>query len=203
MSTVVSSTTRSGDWQLRRQWSASSPWAVVLVLHGLNEHSGRYEHVGEHLAGAGLEVRAHDHRGHGRTWGRRSYLEDFTDFLDDVEDHIVSLREEFAGLPLVLLGHSMGGLISHAYCVDGRPAPDLLVTTGAALAPVGVPGWQKKLASVMARVLPKVRVGGKIDPEILSRDADVQAGYVHVPLVPVGVTAAPRSPPRSRRTTYA
>lgn len=162
----------------------------MLLLHGLNEHSGRYEHVGAAFSDAGIDVHAHDHRGHGRTWGRRSYVESFSAFLDDVEDHVAALRDLEPQLPLVLLGHSMGGLIVHAYCVDDRPLPDLVVSSGAALAPVGVPGWQRRLAGILARVAPKLGVGGKIDGAVLSRDADVGVAYREDPLVPTGVTAA-------------
>ncbi|MGY9072487.1 MAG: alpha/beta hydrolase [Acidimicrobiales bacterium] len=190
MSVVGEGCTRSGDWQLRRSWPADAPSARVLLLHGLNEHSGRYEHVGRQLSAAGLDVRAHDHRGHGRTWGRRSYVESFSGFLDDVEDHLGDLRAESPELPLVLIGHSMGGLIAHAYCVDERPLPDLLVSSGAVLRSVGVPGWQKKLAPLLARFAPKVNVGGKIDGSILSRDPAVGEAYAADPLVQTGVTAA-------------
>ena len=190
MSTVTAATTRSGDYQQRRHWPNASPWARVLLLHGLNEHSGRYEHVGAALAAAGVDVHAHDHRGHGRTWGRRSYLESFSEFLDDVEDHVEDLRAMEPSAPLALVGHSMGGLIAHAYCVDDRPLPDVLVSSGAALASVGVPGWQRRLASVLARVAPKLSVGGKIDGAILSRDPEVGLSYLNDPLVPSGVTAA-------------
>ena len=189
MSLVSAATTRDGRHQQRRHWRAEQPWAQVLLLHGLNEHSGRYEHVGDRWAAAGLDVHAHDHRGHGRTWGRRSYLDDFEEFLDDAEDHLADLRSAAPELPLILVGHSMGGLIVHAYCVSGRPAPDLLVSSGAALAPVGVPTWQQKLASILARVAPKLKVGGKIDGGILSRDPSVGEAYLEDPLVPTGVTA--------------
>ena len=189
MSVVSEGVTRAGDWQLRREWHAAAPWARVLLLHGLNEHSGRYEHVGRVWSAAGLHVHAHDHRGHGRTWGRRAYVRSFSEFLDDVEDHLVFLRWLDPQLPLVLVGHSMGGLIAHAYCVDGRPLPDLLVSSGAALAPVGVPRWQRRLASVLSLVRPTLRVGGKIDGAILSRDPEVARAYLQDPLVSTGVTA--------------
>jgi alpha-beta hydrolase superfamily lysophospholipase len=189
MSEVGESRTRSGDWQLRRSWRAADPWAQVLLMHGLNEHSGRYEHVGKQMAAAGLDVFAHDHRGHGRTWGRRSHIDEFSGFLDDVEDHLVELQGMSPKLPVVLIGHSMGGLIVHAYCVDGRPLPDLLVSSGAFLKSVGVPGWQQKLAPILAKFASKLKVGGKIDGAILSRDPAVGESYLADPLVPAGVTA--------------
>ena len=189
MSTVSAGRTRAGDWQLRRHWAAADPWLRVLLLHGLNEHSGRYEHVGDALSAAGIDVRAHDNRGHGRTWGRRSYVGDFDEFLDDVEDHLAELRAE-GDVPLAIVGHSMGGLIAHAYCVSGRPLPDLLVTSGAALEANGVSDWQRRLAGILARFAPELRVGGKIDGAVLSRDPEVGRAYHEDPLVPTGVTAA-------------
>ncbi|MFT5530441.1 MAG: acylglycerol lipase, partial [Candidatus Poriferisodalaceae bacterium] len=189
MSEVGEGRTRSGDWQLRRSWRATEPWARVLLMHGLNEHSGRYEHVGKQMASAGLDVFAHDHRGHGRTWGHRSHIDEFSGFLDDVEDHMVDLQAMSPTLPVVLIGHSMGGLIVHAYCVDGRPLPDLLVSSGAFLESVGVPGWQQKLAPVLVKFASKLKVGGKIDGVILSRDPAVGESYLNDPLVPTGVTA--------------
>ena len=159
-------------------------------MHGLNEHTGRYEHVGQHWADSGIDVRAHDHRGHGRTWGRRSYIQEFSLFLDDLEAHLQDLREEDSELPLILVGHSMGGLIVHAYCLDHRPLPDLLVSSGAVLQPSGVPKWQRRIAPLVARLFPKLKVGGKIDGSVLSRDPTVAEGYRNDPLVPVGVTSS-------------
>lgn len=190
MSTATAGSARDGRYQQRRHWPCDEPVARALLLHGLNEHSGRYEHVGAALAEARIEVHAHDHRGHGRTWGHRSYLDDFSEFLDDVEDHLADVRALEPGCPVVLIGHSMGGLIAHTYCVDGRPLPDLLVSSGAALAPIGVPEWQKRLAKVMARFAPKLRVGGSFDAEILSRDPAVVTAYDEDPLVPKGITAS-------------
>jgi len=100
------------------------------------------------------------------------------------------LREEDSELPLILVGHSMGGLIVHAYCLDHRPLPDLLVSSGAVLQPSGVPKWQRRIAPLVARLFPKLKVGGKIDGSVLSRDPTVAEGYRNDPLVPVGVTSS-------------
>ena len=97
-----------------REWSsAGEPWARVLIVHGIGEHSGRYERTGRLLAEAGLDVDAFDLRGHGLSGGRRVYVREWDDFLDDVEVRLAALRRP--GLPLVLFGHSMGALIALNY----------------------------------------------------------------------------------------
>ena len=114
---------RVGLTQLRRHWRPDdAPWAAALVVHGLNEHSGRYEHVGRSLAGAGIEAIAFDQRGFGQTGGERGYIDDIDDFCDDVEDQLAEVRR--LGLPTVLIGHSMGGLVSTAYAM--RPSSEIV-----------------------------------------------------------------------------
>lgn len=179
--------TTDGRTQLRRRWMAEQPWARVLVLHGINEHSGRYEHVGGRMATAGLDVHAHDHRGHGGTEGRRIYVDSFRELLDDTEAHLADLRA-MGPEPVVLVGHSMGGLIALAYSVDDRPHPDLLVTSGAALG-ADVPEWQKKAAPVLGNLLPRLKVPSSIELDMLSSDPEVGRAYAADPLVTRGVTA--------------
>ncbi len=131
--------TRDGLIQLRRRWPASGlgppvsgeARAVVYVLHGVAEHSGRYEHVGAALASRGFDVVATDHRGHGRSGGRRGHVDRWSQYLDDVEDQMAEIRG--LGLPTVMLGHSLGGLMALSYCVEGRPGPDLLAVSAPAL----------------------------------------------------------------------
>lgn len=179
--------TRDGATQLRRQWKAEGDaQAVVVVVHGISEHCGRYEHVGAQFAKSGFHTVAFDHRGHGGSAGPRTYIDSFSDFLDDVEDHLATARR--TGLPVVMLGHSMGGLISAAYATDDRPQADLLVLSAPALA-AEVPGWQRFLAPKLSQLAPKLFVPSAPNPAILSRDVDVQQGYVNDPLIRTGATA--------------
>src|SRR5690606_14257762 len=131
-STVDHGLTRDGLMQLRRRWRPPEPpTAAILLVHGITEHSGRYEHVGRWLADAGFDVVAIDARGAGESGGRRSYVDRFADFVDDVEDQLVEVRR--LGVPVVLLGHSMGGLIALDLATSDRPQPDLVVVSGPAL----------------------------------------------------------------------
>jgi len=164
-------TNRKGDRQTRRQWLTSGPpRALVLIIHGIAEHSGRYEAVGAQFAAAGIGAVAIDQRGHGTTEGTKGYVENFDKFLDDVEDQIAQLR--VLSVPVILLGHSMGGLVSTAYAISDRPPPDLLVLSGPALG-TDLPDWQQVAVSKFAQLSPKFFIGPPFDTKVLSRDPKV------------------------------
>jgi len=151
------------------------------LVHGLGEHSGRYEHVGDQLTGAGLEVQAYDHRGMGGSGGRRGDVERWSQLHDDLAGRLAVVRAGSAGRPVVLYGHSLGGLIVAGYLLTDRPAPDLAVLTSPALDST-LPTWKKRLAPILARVLPTLAIPIGIDGSTLSRDPSVAAATVHDPL---------------------
>jgi len=164
-----------------RHWApAGEPWARVLLIHGIAEHSGRYQRTGTLLADAGLEVEAFDLRGHGLSGGRRVYVGRWDDFLDDVEVRLGMLCRQ--GGPVVLFGHSMGALIALTYCLSDRPAPDLLILSAPPLS-VAVPGWQRALAPVLSRMAPTVVLNNPISGDQLARDPGVGIAYFDDPLV--------------------
>ena len=170
-STVDHGTTRDGVVQLRRRWQPSDPArATVLLLHGIAEHSGRYEHVGRRLADAGVDVVAIDHRGFGGSGGRRGHCDNWSQFCDDVEDHMAEICR--VGLPPVLFGHSMGGLIATGYVVDERIQPDLLVLSGPALG-ADIPRHLRVAAPILGRVTPNFVIREDGDPAQLSTDPAV------------------------------
>ena len=175
--------TRDGLIQLRRRWpAAGSARAAVYVLHGVSEHSGRYEHVGAALAGRGFEVVAVDHRGHGRSGGRRGHVDRWSQYLDDVEDQMAEIRG--LGLPVVMLGHSLGGLMALSYCVEGWPAPDLLAVSAPALGyALDRPRQLLRLAGpVLASLVPTATVGVNRDLSLLAADPEVAAEAAADPL---------------------
>jgi alpha-beta hydrolase superfamily lysophospholipase len=166
--------------QLRRRWRAVPARAAMLLVHGIGEHSGRYEHVGAYFAANGIDVLAFDQRGFGRSGGRPAHVDRFEQFLDDVEDLLAERRR--LSLPLILFGHSMGGLIVSRYLVDRRPRPDLAILSSPAIHAV-VPRWQRLAVPVIGRLLPRLRLPSRIDPEALSRDPSVGRAYAADPLV--------------------
>jgi alpha-beta hydrolase superfamily lysophospholipase len=165
---------------------AANAKGAVVIVHGIGEHSGRYLHVGAHLADAGYHVVAFDNRGFGQSGGRRAFVESFDRYLDDVEDVLATQRA--LGVPVVLLGHSLGGLISATYLASDRPLPDLAVLSAPALH-AEVPRWQRVLAPLLGRIAPKLFIASKIDGSLLSRDAAVHEAYLNDPLVIAGATA--------------
>lgn len=178
-STTEIVTNQAGIEQLRRRWVVEDPQAAVLLVHGVAEHSGRYEYVGEQFAQAGYDTLAFDLRGHGETAGPRGHVPSFTEFLDDVEELLEQRRT--LGVPVVLVGHSLGGLICTAYAASERPDPDLLVLSAPALH-AEVPGWQRSAASLLGSVLPKLAIPNDFDGALLSRDEAVGEAYRVDPL---------------------
>jgi len=184
--TVETGATADGTDQLRRRWAVEDPKAVILLVHGIGEHSGRYQHVGQFFAERGFDVAAFDNRGFGRSGGLRGHIDSFRVFLDDIEERLAERRS--IGAPVILLGHSLGGLMVTDYLVSSRPQPDLAVLSSPALA-AEVPRWQRLAAPVFGRVRPKMFFPSEIDGDGLSRDVEVQRAYSEDPLLVAGATA--------------
>jgi len=167
-----------------RAWLPERPERAVLLVHGWAEHSGRYEHVGAWLAGRGCAVHAYDHRGHGLSAGPRGHLRRFDELLDDLECALARLRTAQPALPLFVVGHSMGGLVTAAFAALRAPEIAGAATSGAALAVADAPSPARlALLRLAARVLPRLRLERPIRPEALSRDPEVGRAYAADPLV--------------------
>jgi alpha-beta hydrolase superfamily lysophospholipase len=172
--------------QIRHWVTTGTPWATVLFVHGIGEHSGRYDRVGRLMSRVGLDVRAYDLRGHGISGGRRAYIRSWEEYLDDLE--IVLLHLRGTGVPLAVVGHSMGALIALSYACGGRPLPDLLVLSGTPLE-MKVPIWQRAMALSLAHTAPKVMFRNPIKGDQLSTDPRVGKAYESDPLVNTRTTA--------------
>lgn len=161
--------------------AAGTPRAVVQIVHGLGEHMGRYAHVAQQLHAWGFAVRAHDHFGHGASSGTRGALPDPMRLVHDLARVIDHTRAELPGVPLVLLGHSLGGLVA-ASLVARRVRPvEGLVLSSPGLDP-GLSGFQKLLLAVLSRLAPTLRVGNGLDTDFLSHDRTVVQAYRDDPL---------------------
>ena len=187
-------TTADGLKLQGREWPCADVPGTVLIVHGLGEHMGRYAHVAAHLNGWGWNVVAYDQRGHGSSEGGRGALADGSALLGDLALVIDRVRAAHPG-PLVLLGHSMGGLVAARFCAEGlasKPAAwhravDALVLSSPALDP-GMNAAQKLLLAVLGRLAPNLAVNNGLKPAWISRDPAVVKKYVSDPLVHDRVT---------------
>jgi lysophospholipase len=168
-----------------RTWEVADARAAVIVVHGLSEHSGRYEGFGEALAMHGCSTFAFDMRGHGNSEGRRGHVPHFGCLLQDLD----RFRREVQGLidvrtPLFLLGHSMGGLIALRYQEQyDAPFHGAIVVSPWLATAMPVPRWKVMLANALTRLLPALPFSAGIDAKQLSRDPAVVAAYAADPLV--------------------
>jgi len=176
-------------WRLDRP-SGAAPRALVVIVHGVAEHLGRYQHVADALVAGGYAVARFDHRGHGSSGGPRVFVSRFGEYVDDLHG-VLGLARARAGAPKAfLLGHSMGGLITithllaHPGAVDGA----VLSSPGLGLS-IKVPAWKDSLGKVMSAVWPRLAIPTGIDPALVSRDPAVVSAYANDPLVTKKATA--------------
>ena len=142
-------------------------------MHGLGEHAGRYDHVARRMAGTGIDVHAYDHRGFGASGGPRAYVDRWSRLPDDLEARRAATRAMRPDVPLVVYGHSLGGLIALGYVLDGRRGPDLLILSAPGLGST-IAAWKRLAAPVLGRVVPRMRLGNGLPPGGLSRDPAVE-----------------------------
>lgn len=171
---------RSAYWQA---WlPGTEARGVVVLVHGFGEHSARYAHVGTRLATAGFAVYAADHRGHGRTEGRRANVERMALVVDDLGGFVRFAADRHRGLPVFLVGHSLGGLIALQYATGPDAALDGLVLSGPLVQVTVGSAVLKRLAGVLSALVPDLQVTA-LDVDAISRDPQVVRAYRDDPLV--------------------
>ena len=166
-------TGRHGNIQVH-EWPVQDPRYVALIAHGYGEHAGRYAHVAERLVADGAAVYAPDHYGHGRSDGPPALVEDVEDLVADLHAVADRARAEHPGLPIVLIGHSMGGLIATRFAQEHGGELTALVLSGPVI------GGNAAIQALLGLdPLPEV----PLDPELLSRDPQVGEDYANDELV--------------------
>jgi alpha-beta hydrolase superfamily lysophospholipase len=157
------------------RWNADDPTWIAVIAHGYGEHAGRYEHVAQRFVADGAAVYAPDHRGHGLSEGERALVTDVEAMVDDLDGVIDLARSEHPGLPVVLLGHSMGGILATRSAQrSGDATLAALVLSGPVIG--GNPDIEALLGMDPIPDVP-------IDPAMLSRDPAVGEAYMNDELV--------------------
>lgn len=173
-----------------RTWELPEAVAGLLVVHGLFEHGRRYEHLAETMGAYGFSTFVLDLRGHGASEGRRGHVRSFAVFLQDLD----RFRREVQGLvpvdlPLFLVGHSLGGLISLRYLEEyDVPFRGAVISSPWLGTAAPVPRWQVLAANVLNRVLPAFPFPFQLDPDELTHDEARAADYRDDPLIHSTIT---------------
>lgn len=172
-----------------------APKGVVVLSHGLGEHARRYDHVAERFGADGLATYALDHRGHGRSGGKRVHVKNVSEYTDDFATLVEVAGRERPGVPKIVLGHSMGGGIVFAYGSDRPDDYDLMVLSAPAVAAQdAVKPMLAMVGKSLGAILPGLPLQ-QLDANAVSRDPAVVAAYNNDPLVwhgkvPAGVARA-------------
>jgi acylglycerol lipase len=162
---------------------------VVIMVHGLSEHIGRYQHVAEALANAGYKVYGLDHRGHGKSDGKRVQVTSHTHFLNDLKSYFDTIRSENNEEKIFLLGHSMGSVIALQFALIHQNSLAGLVVTGTATDVASmVSPMLRNIANGLHKIVPHAPIGAPLKVETLINDAAMQQIWLADTLVHKGWT---------------
>lgn len=171
------------------KWMPENPKAIIVFVHGLTDHVGRYGAFTQYFATRNYGVCLFDMRGHGKSGGRKTHVNRFYDYLYDLSQFIEFIRKSSPQAPIFLVGHSFGGQIVLNFVV--RYAKGIRGVV--ALSPVvamnlDIPKWKLKLGIMGAKWFPILRVGHEIDPSVLSTDTAVVENYKNDPNIAKDIT---------------
>lgn len=160
------------------RWTPDEVRADVLICHGLAEHMGRYEHVAAALNAAGFRVTGIELRGHGKSGGPRGHVERWSDYVADLSAAAATIEG-----PYLLLGHSMGGLVSLDFAREARGLHAVAVSAPLLGVAVRAPTWKVWAGRLLSVVLPGLPMNNELDPTTVCSDPEVVAAYTSDPLV--------------------
>jgi len=175
-------TTVDGFTLYERTWNQADAKGVVLITHGIAEHSGRYEHIALSLNAGGYTVVAFDLRGHGKSSGKRNYINSFQDYLNDLGEVLSRTQQNFPNFPVFLFGHSMGGGIVALYSIERDPAVKGLVLSAPSVkVSDDISPFLQKVSGVLSVIAPKLPAV-KLESAAISKDPQVVEAYDNDPL---------------------
>ncbi len=165
-----------------RSWICENAKGVVLLTHGVAEHSGRYDHVAQSLVAGGYTTVAFDLRGHGQSSGKRNYIKSFQDHLNDLATEIIRTKAAFPDLPLFLFGHSMGGGIVTLFTIERQPDVKGILLSGPSVkVSDDISPLLQKISGLISAILPKLPVI-TLESHDISKDPDIVKAYDEDPL---------------------
>lgn len=165
-----------------RTWLLDEPKGIIVICHGIAEHSGRYDHVARSLCIAGYGVVSFDLRGHGKSSGKRNYIDRFSDYLDDLGETLDRVNKTYPNTSIFLMGHSMGGGIATLFAMERAPkVSGLLLSAPSAKVSEDLSPFLQKISGVLSALVPGLPAI-KLDNSFISKDPKVMEAYDNDPL---------------------
>jgi len=157
--------------------------AVLVIVHGFGEHSGRYMNVVNHFIPNGYCIYSYDLRGHGQSPGQRGYIKDWKEYREDLKTFISFVKNKMPDTPLFLMGHSLGGLIVLEYVLHYPEGLKAVISSGPLLSEIPTSTFLLSLGRLFSRIIPRFSMDTKLDSTAISRDLNVVKAYQDDPLV--------------------
>jgi alpha-beta hydrolase superfamily lysophospholipase len=182
---------REGNNLYYQNWLPhNKPKAILLIVHGLAEHSGRYSNVINYFIPRGYAAYSFDYRGHGKSGGKRGYIERFSCYLDDLESFLDLVRSKHSENSVFIIGHSVGATIAATFAINHQDEFNGLILSGTVIKPgTSLSRVKIIMANLLSFILPKIGVD-KLDASTISQDRTVVDNYVNDSLVYHGKISA-------------
>lgn len=162
----------------------TDPKALIALVHGLGEHTGRYAHVGKVMTDAGYAMVGFDLRGHGKSGGARGHFPSLRTVMQDIKEFLVFLAQRYPELPQFLYGHSLGGLLVLTFALKDNAGVKGVIATGPGLrSPIHDQKLKVAMAKLLGSLVPSIQLSSDLEVTALSRDQNVVKAYVNDPLV--------------------
>ena len=147
----------------------------ILLIHGLGEHSGRYKEFAEFFIKNGIGVYALDLQGHGKSDGKRGHIKSFEEYLESVESSLIFIRKKFLETPIILFGHSLGGLIGLNFLIEreSKEIESAVISSPWIETAIKIPEYLILLQKVLKRIFPSLRLNNRLISNHLSKNKDV------------------------------
>ena len=178
-------TSRFGKKILVRSWTPNKSNHALLMVHGLGEHSGRYEVFSEYLKNERLRLYSFDLPGHGKSYGRKGHIKKFDEYLDTLEDVLIHVRKENLDIPIKLFGHSLGGLISLSFLInrESKEIDSAIISSPWIKLGLEVPKYLIGIQKVLVNIIPSFRLNNRININELTKDNEINSKYSNDQLV--------------------
>ena len=153
----------------------------ILVIHGLGEHSGRYEDFGLNLIKKNIGIYSFDLPGHGKSDGKKGHIKKFSEFLNATEQSLIHIRRNHLDCPIILFGHSLGGLIALNFLIDreSREIESAIISSPWIKLAIEVPKYLLNIQKVFKNIFPSLTLNNRINPSDLSKDHTIINKYIN------------------------